>query len=249
MSVSLSQKSAVGLLQKDWISLSILCFEFHQMFWILWFPHWILNPRSKCLPSLTRRSNPSRPGTAPHSCPRLKRASCVFEPRQQRERHKRVEKKRKKYTRRHKTIRNSCVQNCCACSTLIQRCLLDLVELTKDLCLTKTVLNLSLHNTKFGPLFPRVAWEVEVYANLNDIQAILPWLKAFVSHFHLAWEGSLIWVWHILGPISGMWEELEDHSAYSFLDGGNDTTYATSWPISLLHFHNVRKWKEIYDII
>jgi hypothetical protein len=158
-------------------------------------------------------------------------------------------KKRKKYTRHHKTIRNSCVQNCCACSTLIQRCLLDLVELTKDLCLTKTVLNLSLHNTKFGPLFPRVAWEVEVYANLNDIQAILPWLKAFVSHFHLAWEGSLIWVWHILGPISGMWEELEDHSAYSFLDGGNDTTYATSWPISLLHFHNVRKWKEIYDII
>ena len=114
-------------------------------------------------------------------------------------------KYRKKYTRHHKTIRNSCVQNCCACSTLIQRCLLDLVELTKDLCLTKTVLNLSLHNTKFGPLFPRVAWEVEVYTNLNDIQAILPWLKAFVSHFHLAWEGSLIWVWHNnLGPISGI---------------------------------------------
>ena len=38
-------------------------------------------------------------------------------------------------------------------------------------------------------------------------------------------------------------EKLEDDSAPSFQDGGNDATCGTSGLISLLHSHNMQKWK------
>ena len=76
-----------------------------------------------------------------------------------------------------------------------------------------------------------------------------------MSHFHLAWEGAQILVLDGFGTVAHLGsdfrherkienrEKLEDDSAPSFQDGGNDATCATSGLISLLHSHNMRKWK------
>lgn len=126
-------------------------------------------------------------------------------------------KYRKKYTRHHKTIRNSCVQNCYT---------------TLPFGFGRTDKRPVPHKDSPEPFSPQhQIWSLISTSGMGSRS--LYKFKRYSSYLALAQSLRVSFSPGVgrltnLGLAQQFGSDFRNHSAYSFLDGGNDTTYATS---------------------